>query len=234
MAKKSVSFAPYSVIVSERRERTTPTPERDAAKRLERLRLPAQVSAFLPSQVPLSPSLQQLTTSFLSQLKSLDVAYLMTVQEFIKNVGFKYAPGERIIPTLIFAVELKNKSIELIQCGASIPGNPGTLQDAFLFHSKVERAKILVDRDDWRYMQYRFGVTSETMMRFVWLDKMRAKLKEDKCKSVGIIMAEQEAMDRERYERSVVGKARNAYTATKKLLGACLKSLIPSLSVGGR
>jgi hypothetical protein len=66
MAKKSVSFAPYSVIVSERRERTAPTPERDSAKRLERLRLPAQVSAFLPSQVSLSPSLHQLTNSFLS------------------------------------------------------------------------------------------------------------------------------------------------------------------------
>ncbi|KAL2784379.1 hypothetical protein BJX66DRAFT_344096 [Aspergillus keveii] len=203
MAKKSVSFAPYSVIVSERRERTAPTPERDAAKRLERLRLPAQ-------------------------LKNLDVSYLMTVQKFIKYVGFKYAPGERIIPTLIFAVELKNHKIELVQCGATIPGNPGTLQDAFLLHSKVERAKILVDRDDWRYMQYRFGVTRGTMMRFVWLDKMRSKLKEDKSKSVGIIMAEQEAIDRERYERSVVGKARKAYTATKELLGACLKSLIPS------
>jgi hypothetical protein len=151
----------------------------------------------------------------------------MTVQKFIKYVGFKYAPGEHIIPTLIFAVELKNHTIELVQCGATISGNPGTLQDAFLLHSKVERAKILVDRDDWRYMQYRFGATRETMMRFVWLDKMRARLQEDKCKSVGILMAEQEAKDRERYERSVAGKARKAYTATKDLLGACFRSLIP-------
>ncbi|KAJ0419654.1 hypothetical protein BJY00DRAFT_313799 [Aspergillus carlsbadensis] len=203
MAKKSVSFAPYSVIVSERRERTAPTPERLAAKALERVRLPAK-------------------------LKQLDVAHLMTIQKFIKYVGFKYSPGERIIPTLIFAVELKNQTIELVQCGATITGNPGTLQDAFLLHSKVERAKILVDRDDWRYMLYRFDVDRETMMRFVWLDTMRERVREDKVKSVGIVMAEREAKDRERYERSVVGRVRRAYKATKELLGACFRSLIPT------
>ncbi|KAL3466916.1 hypothetical protein BJX64DRAFT_284068 [Aspergillus heterothallicus] len=217
--KKSVSFAPYSVIVSERRERTPPTPQKVAARALERCLLPAE-----PIQ--------------------LTVSLLLKIHRFVKYAGYKVEhldtqpeststseseSNTEITshPALLFAVEYKSGKIGLVQCGPAIPGNPGTVQDAFLLHTKVEMGKMLVDRDDWRYIEYRFKYKREAIMRFEWVDALRQKVEADNRRPLGSRIADAEAAQRERYARRFVGRAEKVVEVTKRAVGAWVRSLNP-------
>ncbi|KAL2811984.1 hypothetical protein BJX63DRAFT_397831 [Aspergillus granulosus] len=202
MGKKSVSFAPCSLIVSERKGHCPSSPEREAAKALERRCLPIRI-------------------------KQLDVSLLMKIRRFVKYTGCKLVKGEITTPALIFAVELKNGKVDLVQCGPKIQGSPASIRDAFLLHTKVEMSKYLVDEDDWHYIEYRFKWSRARLMRFVWLDDMRHKLYEHKKKSLGFLISEREAEERERKERSLVGRAKIAYRVVKRVLGACIASTLP-------
>ncbi|KAL2827466.1 hypothetical protein BJY01DRAFT_255685 [Aspergillus pseudoustus] len=202
--KKSVSFAPYSLIVSERREYAPNSPQKAAAKAIERCRLP-------------------------DEIKQLDIPRLMKIKRFIKYTGYKFMQGEGINPILVFAVEYKTGGIDLVECGRWIEGYPPTYQDAFLLHTKIQMAKTLVDRGDWRYIEDRFRHSRAEMMKFQWLDDMRFRIHEGKRpKSRGWIISEEETAQRERYERSLAGRVGNACKATKRVFGACAMSLMPA------
>ena len=68
-------------------------------------------------------------------------------------------------PDILFCVTYSDRSSGIVRCGPWIHGRTDCVQELFLLHIKICRAKEMVN---WDYLENKFGLRKENMLRLSW------------------------------------------------------------------
>ncbi|KAL2871654.1 uncharacterized protein BJX67DRAFT_377403 [Aspergillus lucknowensis] len=194
---RKVSFAPYALIA----------PEQNTASNIKGEAPSAVVKSVNHKEPPF-----------------IDMDLLRTIRKFTVYQGFVYEYTNSNA-TLLFTVEYKDGTTGLIQCGGMLHGKPSTVHECFSLHSKIRQAKELVGEDDWDYLRHRYGLCKKRVMEFQFLVNMKQRIHFRQNKSLGIILSEIEAAQREAAERKF-------FTRVKRIITGIFHKLIPCYGRG--
>ncbi|KAL4923545.1 uncharacterized protein BDV17DRAFT_276690 [Aspergillus undulatus] len=106
----------------------------------------------------------------------LDTALLSTIRRFLSFAGCPYNSELNNRPTILLKVEYLNGTTGWVHGLHTISGQPQDLGDALLSYGKIQKAKAIINEENWSHMEKTLGFSKDKTLQFGWFDQMKKNM----------------------------------------------------------